>query len=219
MVADALGESGARVFAPTCSGLGERAHLLAPGIDHRTFVQDVMGVIEAEELDDVILVGHSFGGVVISGVADRMPARIRHLVYLDSIIPTDGRSPMDCLPSAVAAARIEAAHETSGGLTIPVPPPSAFGIEPGPLDDWVARRLTPQPLASYTEPVHFAGPVGGGLPRTYVFCNNPAHPSVGPSWEWVRSQPGWTIRTLATCHDPMVTEPRLVTELLLEIAG
>ena len=219
MVADRLRDAGGRVFAPTCSGLGERAHLLGPGIDHRTFVQDVAGVIEAEELNDVILVGHSFGGVVISGVAERMPGRIRHLVYLDSIVPGDGQSPMDVLPPEVAAARVRAAHETSGGLSIPVPSPQVFGVEPGPLCDWVGRRLTPQPLASYTEPVRFARPIGNGCKRTYVFCNKPVYGPVEPTWEWVRAQEGWGLRDLAACHDAMVTEPALVAELLLEIAN
>src|SRR5690349_3363976 len=113
MVADRLRDAGGRVFTPTCSGLGERAHLLASGVDHRTFVKDVAGVIEAEELDDIVLVGHSFGGVVISGVAELMPDRIRHLVYLDSVIPRDGKSPIDMLPPETAAARLRAAQESS----------------------------------------------------------------------------------------------------------
>jgi len=218
-VAERLRQAGAAVFAPTCTGLGERAHLLTPAVTHRTFVDDVAGVIEAEELDNVILVGHSFGGVVISGVAERLPARIRHLVYLDSVIPRDGQAPIDRLPADVKAARIRAAQESSGGLSIPVPPAESFGIGPGALRDWVARRLTPQPLAAYTETVRFRTPIGNGRPRTYVFCNQPIYDPVRPTYEWVRSQPDWPTVELAAGHDAMVTEPDSVAELLLSLAG
>ncbi|HLG86543.1 MAG TPA: alpha/beta hydrolase [Alphaproteobacteria bacterium] len=218
-VADRLTRAGARVFAPTCTGLGERAHLLTRDITHETFVQDVVGVIEAEELEEVILVGHSFGGVVISGVADRLPERLRHLVYLDSVIPPVGRAPIDILPREVAAARIRAAEETSGGLTIPVPTPGMFGVPDGPLADWMDRRLTPQPLASYTTPFRLAGPIANGRPRTYVLCTDPIYQPVSPTYEWVVEQKDWPLRKLPACHDAMITEPGLVADLLLERAN
>ena len=217
-VAGRLGQAGARVFAPTCTGLGERAHLLTRDVTHTTFVQDVIGVIEAEELEDVVLVGHSFGGVVISGIADRSLSRLRHLVYLDSIIPPTGRAPMDVLPPEVAAARVRSAEETSGSLSIPVPHPSIFGVPEGPLGQWVGRRMTPQPLASYTTPFHLAGPVANGRPKTYVLCTDPLYPPVLPTYEWVEAQKDWPVRKIAACHDAMITRPDLVAELLLELA-
>ena len=99
-----------------------------PDITLDTFTRDIVNVIEAEELSNVILVGHSFGGHAISGVAGAMPEKIRHLVYLDSLMVEGGKTPFDGLPPDVVAARRKAAEETSGGLSLPAPPPSAFGI-------------------------------------------------------------------------------------------
>jgi pimeloyl-ACP methyl ester carboxylesterase len=127
-VADRLRAAGHRVFAPTQTGLGERKHLLSKEITLDIFTRDIANVIEAEELTNIVLVGHSFGGLVISGVADAMPERIRHLVYLDSLVVEGGKSPFDSLPPEVASARKKAAEESSGGLSLPPPPPSAFGV-------------------------------------------------------------------------------------------
>ena len=127
-VADRLHAAGHHVFTPTQTGLGERKHLLSKDITLDTFTRDIANVIEAEELTNVVLVGHSFGGLAISGVADAMPERIRHLVYLDSLMVEGGKSPFDSLPPDVVAARRKAAEESSGGLSLPAPPPSAFGV-------------------------------------------------------------------------------------------
>lgn len=107
-VADTLRARGHRVFTPTQTGLGERKHLLTPDITLETFVQDLLNVLEMEELTQVILVGHSFGGLAISGAADRAPARIRNLVYLDSVILQDGQAVFGVLPTDVVAARRKA---------------------------------------------------------------------------------------------------------------
>jgi pimeloyl-ACP methyl ester carboxylesterase len=118
-VAERLMKVGGRVLSPTMTGLGERAHLLTRDIGLGTFIDDVIGVIEAEELDDIILVGHSFGGVVISGVVDRLPKRVRQSIYLDAIVPQNGRSAISQLPSETAASRVRAAEESSAGFSIP----------------------------------------------------------------------------------------------------
>ena len=130
-VADRLRASGHRVFTPTCTGLGERAHLMSREITLDTFTQDIAGVIEAEELGDIVLVGHSFGGLPVSGVADIIPDRIRHLVFLDALLAQPGRSAFDGLPPEIVAARRKAAEETSGGLSFSAPPPSVFGVTRG----------------------------------------------------------------------------------------
>lgn len=218
-VADRLRAVGATVYTPTMTGLGERAHLLTPGIGIETFFEDVTGVIAAEELTDIVLVGHSFGGVVISGVADRMPDRIRHLVYLDAIVPESGRSAISLLPPETQATRIRTAQESSGGLSIPVPRGDIFDIPAGPDRDWVARRITPHPLASYTDIVRLANPIGNGRPRSYIRCIDPVYPAVVPTWDAIDRQPGWTIVDLATGHDAMVTAPGPLTELLLKLAA
>ena len=119
-VADRLRAAGHQVFTPTQTGLGERKHLLSKDITLDTFTKDIVNVIEAEELSNIVLVGHSFGGLAITGTADAMPERIRHLVYLDSLMVEGGKSPFDSLPPDVVAARRKAADETSGGLSLPI---------------------------------------------------------------------------------------------------
>ena len=217
-VADRLRASGHRVFTPTCTGLGERAHLLSREITLDTFTRDVAGVIEAEELQNIVLVGHSFGGLPTSGVADLMPERIRYLVFLDSLLIQPGKTPFDGLAPDVVAARRKAAEETSGGLSLPAPPSSAFGVTGDANMAWVERRLTPHPLGTYTSPLNISNPVGNGLPRAYVACTSPAYPALDGVKAWVRQQPGWRWAEIATGHDAMVTAPGELARMLAEMA-
>lgn len=218
-VANRICATGARVFTPTMTGLGERTHLLTREVGIETFFDDVCGVLVSEELTDVILVGHSFGGAVISGVADRMPDRIRQLVYLDAVIPQNGRSAISLLPPETQAIRLRTAQETSGGLTIPLPTETMFDLAPGPGRDWVARRITPHPLKAYTDPVHLNAPVGNGRPCAYIRCTNPVYPAVVPSYDAIKNQSGWTVIDIATGHDAMVSAPDALTDLLLSLAN
>ena len=218
-VADLLTATGARVFTPTMTGLGERAHLLTRHVGLETFIADVIGVIETEELDDVVLVGHSFGGAVISGVVDRVPGRIAQLVYLDAVVPQPGQSAISQLPPETQALRIRTAEESSGGVSIPVPTGDIFDLPPGPDRDWVARRITPHPLAAYTDPVVLNGPVGNGRPRSYIRCTAPPYPAVQPSYGRIKAEEGWALIDIATGHDAMVTAPETLTALLLQYAN
>jgi pimeloyl-ACP methyl ester carboxylesterase len=218
-VAERLRAAGAAVFTPTMTGLGERAHLLNRAVGIETFFNDVSGLIAAEELNDIVLVGHSFGGVVISGVADRMADRIRHLVYLDAVVPQNGRSAISLLPAETAATRIRMAEASSGGLSIPVPKGDIFDLPPGTGRDWVARRITPHPLAAYTDVVRLNAPAGNGLPRSYIRCTDPVYPAVVPTYDAIVQQPGWTFVDLPTGHDAMISAPGPLTDLLLKLAG
>lgn len=217
-VAERLRNAGHAVFTPTCTGLGERSHLLSRDITLDTFTMDIANVIEAEELRDVILVGHSFGGSPISGVADRMPERIKHLVYLDSLMVEPGKAPFDSLPADVVAARKKAAQETSGGVSLPNPAPSVFGVPDGPDADWVRRRLTPHPISTYESKLHLKGPVGNNRPRTYIHCANPSYAALEASRVWVKQQQGWRWMEIATGHDAMVTAPDELATMLVRIA-
>ncbi len=218
-VADRLRGAGHRVFTPTQTGLGERKHLLSKDITLDTFTRDIVNVIEAEELNNIVLVGHSFGGLAISGVADAMPERIRHLVYLDSLMVEGGKSPFDSLPADVVAARRKAAEETSGGLSLPNPPPSAFGVSDAKDTEWVKRRLTPHPLGTYTSPQNIKGPVGNNLPRTYIHCTNPSYAALQHSRDWVKAQQGWRWAEIATGHDAMVMAPEELTRMLIGVSS
>ena len=193
-VADRLRAAGHTVFTPTCTGLGERAHLMSRDITLDTFTKDVAAVIEAEELNDVVVVGHSFAGSPTSGVAERMADRIRHLVYLDSRMVEAGKAPFDSLPPDVVAARRKAAQDTSGGVSLPAPAPSVFGVPDGPDAEWVKRRLTPHPISTYESPLPIKGPVGNNLPRTYIHCTNPSYAALEASRHGSRRSPdggGW----------------------------
>jgi pimeloyl-ACP methyl ester carboxylesterase len=213
-VADRLRAAGHTVFTPTCTGLGDKAHLLSKDITLDTFTNDIAGVIEAEELNDVILVGHSFGGSPTGGVAEKMPNRIKHLVYLDSLMVEPGKSPFDSLPADVVAARRKMAQETSGGLSLPAPPPSAFGVPEGPDADWVKRRLTPHPIGTYESKLNIQGPVGNNLPRTYIHCTSPSYAALQGSRDWVKRQQGWRWMEIATGHDAMVMAPDELAKML-----
>lgn len=216
-VAKRLRAAGHNVFTPTQTGLGERKHLLSKDITLDTFTDDIAHVIEAEELSDIILVGHSFGGSAISGVADTMPERIRHLVYLDSLIVEAGKTPFDGLPPDLVASRRKAAAN-SGGVGLPVPPPSLFGVTDTVDVDWLNRQLTPHPLSTYESKLSIKGPVGNNLPRTYVACTDPAYAGLESTRNWVKAQHGWRWIEMSTGHDAMVTAPEQLARLLVQIA-
>jgi pimeloyl-ACP methyl ester carboxylesterase len=214
-----LRAAGHQVFTPTQTGLGERRHLMSKAITIDTFVADIAEVLVAEELHDVVLVGHSFGGLAISGVADRMPERLRHLIYLDALVVEGGRTAFDRLPPEVVAGRLQAAQDSSGGLSLPVPPPEAFGVTAEAESAWLRRRCTPHPLGSYTTPLTLKHPLCNGVPRSYVDCTTPVYPALDDVKAWLRGEPGWNWRTLEASHDAMVTAPAALAGLLMEIAG
>lgn len=213
-----LRAGGHEVFAPSHTGLGDRAHLLSGLITIETFVKDIESLIEVEELEDVILVGHSFGARTITGVADRIPHRIRRLVYIDGGFPFDGQSRLESMPVEQRSARIARA-EASGGVSIPPPPASSFGVEDEKLQAWVDRRMTPQPFGAETSRLVLKNPLGNGLPVTYVRCTEPAFPAVESSAAYARSQSQWSYVEWAAGHDAIVTHPQLAIDMLLQIAG
>ncbi|MEO8134932.1 MAG: alpha/beta hydrolase [Betaproteobacteria bacterium] len=207
--------------AAMLTGTGERAHLLRPGIHLATHVDDVVALIRCEELDDVVLVGHSYGGVVITGVADVLtrtrPGPLHHLVYLDASAPRSGESWSSPHKPEVVAARIAAAA-ASGGLSLPPPDASVFGLS-GSDRDWVNRRQTPQPFALYKEPLHYDEGRVHGVPRTFIDCNNPPLSNIDPMRRRVRTEPGWRVIEMATGHDPMVSMPVELAAVLLRCAA
>jgi pimeloyl-ACP methyl ester carboxylesterase len=206
------------VFCPTLTGLGERAHLLSRSVNISTHIADVLGVLEAEALENVVLAGHSYCGIVITGVAARAKARLRQLVYLDSAIVEDGGTWAGVAPPAVAAERRRLAQESSGGLSMPVPKAEVFGLrEPKDLE-WVQRRLTPHPFACYEETMRWGGPVGNGLPKVYVDCTDPAYAGLAALKDRYRGGTGWPFTELKTGHDAMVSAPEGTAKLLLGFA-
>lgn len=214
-VAAALRAAGHAAFSPTLTGLGERVHLLQPGLTIEHFATDAANLIETEELRDVMLVGHSFGGAAISAVADRRPEVLKRLIYLDAVLLENGQSAFSKLDPALVAQRLKLAQESSGGLTMPPPAPAAFGVTDPQDAAWLRRRLSPQPLHCYQQPIQLKHPLGNGLSKTYIACTRPAYEPLLPAHEWVRGQPGWQYLELACGHDAMVICPEALTEVLL----
>lgn len=217
-VAAALRAAGHSVFTPTLTGLGERRHLMSATLTIDSFVADITNLIEAEDLSDVTLVGHSFGGAVISGVADRMPERLRRLVYLDAVTPLAGKSLFEMMPERERAARMAALARLPDGQT-QVPPPGAehFGIEDIVQAAWVGSRLTPHPTGGYTSPVVLRNPIANGVPAAYIRCTAPVFPINDPCAAFAAAQPGWQYREIATGHNAMISAPAELARLLLSL--
>lgn len=213
-VAEGLRRQGHRVWTPTQTGLGERSHLMSRQITVDTHIGDIANVIETDEINNIILVGHSYGGMAVTGVADRMTDRIRHVVYLDALLPENGDTAFTILPAGVEDSRRKAAREQGGGVALPVPGPEAFPIPDGPAKEWFMRRLRPHPIGTYESPVRLTKPAGAGLPVTYVSYTNPPLASIEPSRQRARAKAGWRYVELAVPHDVEVPAPEKVIELL-----
>ena len=228
-VAARLRARGALVHTPTLTGLGARKHLRAAYQGLQTFIADIASVIETEELRDIVLVGHSFGGMVITGVADRMPERIKRLVYLDAFAPDDGESVVTCAPggSAESMARLRSSLEAQAkdGEWIAPPPAELVGLQlaTAELREWDLRNVTEHPLSSFVEPL----PLVNGrpqIPSTYIVCDNPPMPGtpfVALHQEVVAGRYGsqWVARRIDTGHMAMVTALDETVALLVEAAS
>lgn len=209
-----LRAAGHAVHAVTLTGDGERAHLRHAGITLRTHIDDVVGLVQAEELDDIALVGHSYGGQVITGAAEALAPRVKQLVYVDAMVPLPGEGWGSNHPPEVVAARQAAARANDNAL--PPPDPADFGIA-GADREWLLRRQVPHPFGPYREPMPFDGERWRALPRAFVDCTSPAYPTIDGSRRRVREQGDWTLVELATGHCPMVTMPEAFTQALLRL--
>jgi pimeloyl-ACP methyl ester carboxylesterase len=213
-VLPALWLAGHRAFAVSLSGVGERRHIPPETVSLAMHVEDVVAVIEAEELHGAVLVGHSYGGLVITGVAERLAARLGHLVYLDAVVPRPGECWSSGNDAATRTARRQAIA-THGVL--PPPDPASFGLH-GADAEWVRRRQTPHPGRPYDEVLDFDPGRVGSVPRTFVSCTAPALATIDPSRARVAAETGWRVIELATGHDPMISAPGAVVDLLRGLA-
>lgn len=213
-----LRAAGHGVFAVSLSGVGERAHQGAQGITLATHVDDVLAVIDAEELRGCVLVGHSYAGMVITGVADRLsdaPARRPAcLVYLDAVVPRPGESWSSTHAADTRRERREAIART--GVIAPPADASALGLE-GAARDWIGRHLTSQPGGVYDATLEFDAARLAGLRRVFIDCTAPALPTIAASRARVRSEPGWEVVELATGHDAMASAPQALADALLAL--
>jgi pimeloyl-ACP methyl ester carboxylesterase len=218
-VARRLRAAGHDVHTPTHTGLGERAHLLGPDIDLDTHITDVVSVLTFEDVRAAIVVGHSYGGMVITGVADRAPDRVGHLVFLDAAIPLDGESLVDVSPQMMAMAR-EQSSMIDGVLCSHLSPELAaihFGITDPDEVAWTAARLTPQPFRCYEQPLHLRDEAAvKRIPRTIINCAPTL--ALRPSDKLHRVFEAERVWEIDTGHDAMLTEPEILSEMLLRLA-
>ncbi len=218
-----LRAAGHEVYPITLTGLGDRVHLASPEVGLGTHVQDVVNVLAYEDLRDVVLVGHSYAGMVVGGVADRVPERIGHLVYLDAIIPRDGMAVFDVWSPERRAAAEETARREGDGYRWPMPEDmtglgSLAGLSDADLR-WLRAKAAPQPLGTYREPVHLGNPTAAALRTSYVLCT--AGREGDPVPEIVRqvcARLGWGLREIATGHWPMLSAPAELAGALAALA-
>lgn len=209
-VARRLRDAGHRVFTPTLTGLGERAHLLTPEVGLRTHVTDILGVLRYEDLHDVVLVGHSYAGLVVRETADQAPHRVGRIVLLDAWVGPDGASMESLAPDWFRNWLDTAADDR----VIPVPPVSTLGVTDPRDVAWLQSRMTPQPRRTFAEPTRLAGAVEQ-IPCRAVLCT----PDNGMPFAAWAQEFGWETVTLAAGHDAMVTSPTGLADLLLEEAA
>lgn len=205
-----LRAAGHRVFTPTLTGLGERAHLFSPDIDLDTHIEDIVQVLHYERLRDVILVGHSYGGMVIAGVADRAGAHLKAMIYIDAFFPEDGKALCDYL----AGLNLETIARDTGGRIPPLLTVEELGLsDPGNIA-WVEPRLSDQPYRTFTQPVRMRGASWHALPGTFV------QTSANFAQEAARAeqQDLWVVQLLSAGHDAMITQPEKLAAILLTSA-
>jgi pimeloyl-ACP methyl ester carboxylesterase len=211
-VSTILRRAGHEVHAPSLTGLGERKHLAGGRIDLDTHIQDVVGLIEMEDLRDVVLVGHSYGGMVITGAADRIPSRLARLVYLDAFVPENGKCLLDYVVPE-RAARMRHEGDRSGFVT--PPPMSLWGLTAQQDLDFVGPREVRHPYATMCQPIRLLNLMEWRtIPKTFVFCSSPATGSFDQFAAKYRSDPAWRFHELKTGHDAMVLMPEEVARIL-----
>ena len=211
-VARWLRAGGHTVFTPTLTGQGERAHLLSGAIGLSTHIADVLGVFHYERLSDVVLAGHSYGGMVITGVADRIPEKIKALAYLDAFVPQDGQSLFDInIPANTQ--RFLAGAGTLGGVAVPAPSAAYFGVNAADAPT-VDALATPFPLGCFTEKLKLSGAYRSVPKHLYVHGTLlPRESPFRPFYERAKAQ-GWSAHALASGHHVMLDEPEKTAGLL-----
>ena len=217
-VRKALQAAGHDVFTPTLTGVGERSHLGSTSVSLSTHIADVENLIRWEELSDVILCGHSYGGCVISGVADRVPERIQALVYLDAFVLENGECLFDLVtPEQVQGMRQQAQAAGDGWKTAPIPA-EAFGVNARDAA-WVNAQCTPQPLATFEERIKLTGGIARIPDITHVLATGFTEGSPFPQSHERAKAKGWKTAKIACGHDVMLDLPDELTRLLLDRAA
>jgi len=216
-VADLLRGSGYRVYTPTLTGLGERSHLLSRSINLSTHIADITNMIRWEDLQRIILVGHSYGGMVVTGAADAMSDQVAALVYLDAFLPTAGKSFHDVLPTEVAEAQVHGAN-AGNGFSVPPIPAEAFNVNEADRV-WVDSLCTPHPLGTLTQPIELTGRHAHIANKSYVLATkNPIQLFQGFGRS-MRNDPKCRSYELPCGHDVMIDLPKETAAIINEAAA
>jgi pimeloyl-ACP methyl ester carboxylesterase len=214
-VRKALQAAGHDDFTPTLTGVGDRSHLLSREVNLDTHIQDVLNLIKWEELTDIVLCGHSYGGCVISGVVDRMPERIRSLVYLDAFVPEDGDNQLQHLPETLATRLLEGTETLGEGWKVPPIPAAVFNVNAADRQ-WVDRQCTLHPLATMQQRLRLREGLGRIKNITFVLATGWNGVSPFPPFYEKAKAKGWKTRALSCGHDVMLDLPEELTEVLIE---
>lgn len=215
-VAEKLRAAGHTVFTPTLTGLADRSHLMSPTISLTTHIKDVVGLLKWESLTDVVLVGHSYGGVVISGAADRAADRVKSLIFLDALVPGHGQSAMDLRRPEQVEATFAAARAKGAGWRIPPTTAATFMVNEADRD-WVDSKCTDLPLACFTEPLYLSGALDAIRTRVYIRAAGYPAPQFDAMLETFRER-DFDTYAVDCGHDVMVDAPDELTEILLKYA-
>jgi pimeloyl-ACP methyl ester carboxylesterase len=206
--------AGNRLIVPTYTGVGEREHLAGPSNDLETHIQDILGVIKYEDLQNVLLIGHSYGGMVATGVADRAPDRIAHLIYLDAFVPRNGEALIDLVPPRVRQQMVERVKAGDGWRLPPNPTP----VDTSEADvKWITERRLPQSFKCFEMPLRLSNGEAT-MPRSYIYCKrvSPGDP-FRPFAERARNGAGWRYYEIDASHSPHITAPETLATLLQAI--
>jgi pimeloyl-ACP methyl ester carboxylesterase len=207
--------AGHQLVTPTYTGLGEREHLANPSIDLELHIQDMLGVIKCEQLRDFVLVAHSYGGMVATGVADRVPDRIRKLIYLDAFVPTDGQALIELLPAAVAE-RMRAGVKAGDGYRVPpvsIPPDTSAADA-----QWVQSLRMSQPFKTFETPLRLRNG-DTKIPRSYIYCKRTTPDDTFRPFATRAQREHWGYREIDASHSPHVTQPDLLMATLSDLAA
>jgi pimeloyl-ACP methyl ester carboxylesterase len=210
-VAHLLRQSGHEAYTPTLTGLGERSHLATRESGLELHIQDILQVIEYEDLHNVVLVGHSYAGLVIAGVAEQMHQRLARLIYLDAFIPHDGKSAFDLMPGMEGQWAQMAASQGDGFLVPPMSPEDMGITNPADIA-WAESRLTPMPLLTHQQRIHITSSEARKLPRTYILCTQFGFHGTAREAQSL----GWDYFQLETGHDAMITMPNELAQMLIK---
>lgn len=209
-----LEKPGVRVIAPTLKGLAERQNENGPDVNLDTHINEVIALLEKEDLRNVVLVGHSYAGMVVTGVCDRRPERIAHVVYLDAFLPESGQSLYDLVPPAGRARARQETQEKGQGYKAFAPSAAIWGVT-GPLLDDINRRMTPHPAMTSEQPLILTRGGPYAVPRrTYIDCTQPSMPPFVPIKARVKVDPRWNYIAVPAGHEVALTHPRLVADIL-----